>query len=68
MLFLIVQAIAQNSRLYTRDYVKQMEEHCRFSFKYLKGLNHRLQKEYASFNRKGASHTADELISRALRV
>lgn len=50
--FLLFEAIAQNSRMYSNEYVKSVEEYSPVSFSYLRKLYFRLRKEYVSLDKK----------------
>ena len=50
--FLILQAIAKNQELYSKEYIKKIEGYSGYSFKYLKNFYVKLEREYKKLNKK----------------
>ncbi len=52
-LSLIMHAVSQNRKLFSRKYVRELEEYSLFSFKYYDKLKKKLKKEFKKLNRGG---------------
>ena len=50
--FLILQSIAKNQKFYSKKYIKNIESYSQFSFKFLKNLYKRLERDYKKLNKK----------------
>lgn len=49
VMYLIIEAISQNQELYTKSYIKRIEEQCSVRMNYIKRLGGKLEKRYKKF-------------------
>ena len=67
-IFLIISAAANNSRKYSKEYLKRLERYSPFRFSYLRKLYKRAGKEFYSLFEKNRTVPMDSIIARALSV
>lgn len=66
-IFLILEAIARNKSMFSKSYIREMEQYSSFRFKYLGKLYKKVEKKYISINRKNKT-SIDSLIVSAMDV
>jgi hypothetical protein len=65
-ILLIQMAIAQNTHLYSKAYVKRMEEYTPFSFSYIRRLHKRIGWEISSLRKHSPRNSVEDLIAAAV--
>lgn len=63
---LLLGAIANNSELFSKEYLKSIEAHSPMSFKYIRSIFKRVQKEYRGLKIKNAGRPVEVYMARAL--
>lgn len=63
---LLLGAIANNSGLFSKGYLKSIEEHSPMSFKYVRSIFKRVEREYRSLKTKNVGRPIEVYMARAL--
>jgi hypothetical protein len=62
---LIFHAVADNCLMYSADYVRKLERYSPLGFKYIRGLDKKVHKEYGRIMKKSMDRSADSQILNA---
>jgi len=53
--FLVMEAIGRNGKFFSRDYLKKIEPHFPFSFKYLEKLRKKIEKRFQKYEKRASN-------------
>lgn len=65
--FLIIEAVSQNQKFYSKEYLKIVEQYCPFRFKFLKNFYKNIRKKYSKLEQAYNGVSTDEIIYYAIK-